>query len=296
MKHLKIGLAVLFILLVSFFVVKSCVHPKRSPYAAEEPSAGVPFFSKLLGPSKQIVMAPPPAPEAPAPKPAASKTGPHMAIILDDWGKNYTVLKYAVQIHRPLTLAIIPYLSHSKQIAEEAHAAGLGVMLHLPMEPFNKGEPMEPHTIMTTMSEKEIASIVDAAVAAIPHVEGANNHMGSAATSDEKTMRVILSKLKAKDLFFLDSHVATTTKGPKVARETGVLFNERDVFIDNENKLDAIKKQLERARRIALSHGEVVVIGHDRKLTLQAIEEMVPEFDKSGVKLVYARDVVRVSK
>ena len=121
MKPLKIGFAVLFILLVSFFVVKSCVHPKRSPYG-EEPGNGIPFLSRLVAPSKHIVIAPrpvAPAEETAVPAPAKS---PHVAIILDDWGKNYSVLKYAVEMHRPLTIAIIPNLTYSRKIAEEAHA------------------------------------------------------------------------------------------------------------------------------------------------------------------------------
>ena len=294
MKYLKISLAVFFILLVSFFVVKSCVHPKRVPYS-EQTESGIPFFSKLV-PSLHIVVAPRPLPATSEAVPAVPAMGPHMAIVLDDWGKNYSVLQYAIEIHRPLTLSILPNLSKSRQIAEEAFRNHLGVMLHLPMEPKNKKEPMEPHTILTTMPKAEILKYVDEGVEAIPHVEGVNNHMGSAATSDARVMKIVLDRLKIKNLFFIDSHVVTTTQGPKTAAEVGIRFASRNVFIDNENKLESIKKQLEKAKRIALTHGEVIVIGHDRKLTLQAIKEMVPVFDEAGVKLVFARDVVKVSK
>ncbi len=282
MKHLKIGFSVLFILLVSFFVVRACVHPKRAP-TSETTRYEIPLFSKLVQPGRPIVMAPRPG----------LKAGPRVAIILDDWGKNHALLKKAVEIGRPLTLAVIPGLLHSKQIAKEAHQNGLGVMLHLPMEPFNRYEPLEPHTIMTSMREAEIKKIVDEAIAAIPFAEGANNHMGSVATSDARVMKAILSRLKSKKLFFIDSQVVATTKGLQVARETKIRFAERDVFIDNENNVVAIKKQLEKAIRIALTHGEAIVIGHDRKFTLQAIKEMLPAFDQAGVKFVFARDVVK---
>ena len=291
MKYIKIVFSVFVVLLVSFFVVKSCVHPKRAPYGEGIESKSL-FFSKLVSPP-HVVIAQRPLPSGQENVPVVSTTVPKMAIVLDDWGKNYPLLKNAIDIHRPLTIAILPNLSKSRQIAEEAYQNGLGVMLHLPMEPKNKNEPLEPHTIMTSMTEKEILKYLDEAVSGVPHLEGANNHMGSAATSDARVMKIILSRLKAQNLFFIDSHVISSTQGPKVAREVGIRFNERDVFIDNENKLDAIKKQLDRAKRIALTHGEVVVIGHDRKLTLQAIQEMIPVFDQAGVKLVYARDVVK---
>ena len=277
MRYFKVALSVALVLLVSFFVVKSCVHPKKL-MSTQEAQPGTSF--------KHMVIAPPPA----------AKIPPHIAIILDDWGKNYAVLKNAIDIRRPLTLSILPNLVHSRQIAEEAHQSGLGVMLHLPMEPFNKKEILEPHTIKTSMPENEIIQCVDDAVLAIPHVEGVNNHMGSAATSDARVMRTVLSRLLSKNLFFVDSHVTSLTKGPQVAHELGIRFAERDVFIDNVNQVDAIKKQLEKAKRIALTHGEAIVIGHDRKKTLQAIQEMLPEFDQAGVKLVLARDVVKPLK
>src|SRR4051812_48589007 len=107
MKYLKIVSGIFFVLLVSFFVVKSCVHPKRSP-SSHEAESGTPFFSKLIPFQRHIVIAPRPEAEK---RPVVPKTAPHVAIILDDWGKNYTVLKNAIEIHRPLTLAVIPYLS-----------------------------------------------------------------------------------------------------------------------------------------------------------------------------------------
>ena len=46
MRYLKVGLAVFFVLLVSFFVVKSCVHPQRVPYSEKE--FEIPFFSHVV--------------------------------------------------------------------------------------------------------------------------------------------------------------------------------------------------------------------------------------------------------
>ena len=56
--------------------------------------------------------------------------------------------------------------------------------------------------------------------------------------------------------------------------------------------LFSIKEKLERAKKIALSRGTAVVIGHDRKMTLQAIKEMVPEFEAAGVQFVLVKDLV----
>ena len=73
-----------------------------------------------------------------------------MAIILDDWGNNYSLLQDVIDVGRPITVAVIPNLKFSRRIAEKAHAGGLGVMIHMPMQPKNLNEPLEPHTILTT--------------------------------------------------------------------------------------------------------------------------------------------------
>ena len=268
---LKIAFAVLFVLAISFFTAKGCTH-FRKPGAPTPPT---------------VVKTPLPTPVV-VPKPAT----PQMAIILDDWGNNLVLVKTAVAIHRPLTLSVLPHLVHSRQIAQEAKKNGLGVMLHMPMQPKNPKEPMEPHTILTTSSEAEIIGTLDKALENIGVAEGVNNHQGSAATSDERLMRTVLRHLKSRGLFFVDSEVIPTTVGRKVSRETGIQFTKRDVFIDNTHTVDAIKEKLRQAGKIAVKYGRVVVIGHDKKLTLQAIREMVPELEKSGVKFVLVKELV----
>lgn len=218
---------------------------------------------------------------------------PRMAIILDDWGTNYQLLREAVRIGRPLTLAVIPHLPHSRRISSEAAAAGLGVMLHMPMEPFSKTQPLEPRTIRTTTSDAEIRRYLDEALRAVPEADGVNNHMGSAATSDERVMRAVLSHLRKGHYFFIDSHTVNTSVAPRLARELDVTFGRRDVFIDNEMDPDKIKVQLRRAVETALRKGESLVIGHDKAMTLRAVREMVPEIERAGVRLVLARELVR---
>ncbi|MBI4352299.1 MAG: divergent polysaccharide deacetylase family protein [Candidatus Omnitrophica bacterium] len=216
-----------------------------------------------------------------------------MAIILDDWGNNFSLLKDAVSIQRPLTVAILPHLPQSRRIAEEARRRGLGVMLHIPMEPFGAGQPLEPHTIFRTMPDDKIVQYLEEALRSVPYVEGVNNHQGSAATTDPRVMRTVLGYLKRRGLFFVDSHVISKTVGPRIAAEVGIDFAERDVFIDNQAEKEAIKQSLRKAKVLVKRKGEVIVIGHDKKPTLQAIKEMIPELEKEGVQLVLVRELVK---
>lgn len=279
-KSLKIFLSVLFVLAVGFFVARGCwnievkVTPKKMPPHAP---------SKKKPPVKTVHKT------AAAPK----GTTHEMAIILDDWGYNLTLVKNVAAIGRPITLSILPHLPHSADIAEEAKKSGLGVMLHMPMEPKGSRAPREPRTILTTTSDEDIRLYLDAALESVPHVEGVNNHQGSLATGDERVMKTVLSHLKKKGLFFVDSHVVASSVCEKVASAVGIPFASRDVFIDNQTVSEDIQAQLREAQKIALTSGRVVVIGHDKKVTVQAIHDMVPELEKNGVKLVLVKDLTQ---
>ena len=267
MRFLKISLSVLFVLAVCFLIVKGCVR-KRAVYPR----------SQTVQIQRRLVPAP--------------VTKPKMAIILDDWGNNFSLVENAIEIARPLTLSVLPHLPQSRRVAEEAYTHGLGVMLHMPMEPKNSKEPLEPHTIMTTTPDAEIVRTLDQALASVPHVEGMNNHMGSLATSDERVMRTVLRSLKERGLFFVDSFVISSTVAPLICKEEGIRSTKRDIFIDNELKLGSVKSKLKDAAQMALKRGKVVVIGHDKKITLEAIKEMVPEIEKAGVQFVLVKEIM----
>ena len=286
MRSFKIFLSIVFILAVGFFVARSCVH--RVPPVGEEYGLGP-------APAKKKVKVVPASAGIPVPSPAALPVTPvkgRMAVILDDWGNSYSVFKYALDVQRPLTLSILPHLPQSRRIAEAAHQNNLGVMLHMPMQPRSKTDHLEAHMILTTMPDDRIVSLTQAALASVPYAEGANNHMGSAATADARVMRAFLSTLKREGFFFVDSNTTSKTTGPRVAEELGVRFTRRDVFIDNEPKKEAIQKQLELAKRVALRRGAVIVIGHDYRLTLETLREMAPGFEREGIQFVLAKELL----
>ena len=287
-QRLKVFLSVFFVLSVTFFVARAFWPPAGGGSASGgKPSAPPKQAVKVATkkkPAKPAVV--------PVARPAvpAGQDQPRMAIILDDWGASGAHVDDVVALKRPLTLAVIPHLRRSQMVAEEAYAHGLGVMLHMPMQPKDR-KPSEPHAILATMTDAQIRGLLDEALESIPHVEGVNNHQGSAATSDLRVMTTVLSHLKKKGLFFVDSKVIASSQCAQAAKKTGIRFASRDVFIDNVAVVDAVKEQLRRAIRIARQTGQVVVIGHDKSATLEAIRLMVPEIERNGVKLVLAEEL-----
>jgi uncharacterized protein len=212
------------------------------------------------------------------------------ALIIDDCGNNWRHAEGFVHAPLPLTLAVLPHLPYSVYIANEAHAAGKGVMLHFPMEASGPTDP-GPGTLRLAMSPAERSRIIASNLEAVPHLEGVNNHEGSKVTADEPTMLEVLTAVKQRNLFFVDSLTSPRSCVALAAGRVGLRFSRRDVFIDNQDEVEAIKDQLRELIEDSLDRGEAIGIGHARPGTLTAILEMAPAFEESGIKLILARDL-----
>ncbi len=234
-----------------------------------------------------------PAPAAPAPVPMPYfSSGPKIAIVLDDWGYNLNAIGTAVEINAPLTLAVLPHLRYSATIAEKAHAAGHEIMLHMPMEPVGN-VPLEEGTILTTMNADQIRSLLSAALANVPYVQGVNNHMGSKGTQDRPTLHAVMAELDQRGLFFLNSMTSGSTAGRDVAGELGIRYAERDIFLDNVRTEEAVLEKLEQLKQMAIRQGSAIGIGHDKPVTLQAIQKVMPTWQAQGIRVMKLSDLIR---
>lgn len=223
------------------------------------------------------------------PKPAVVLKG-KIAIVLDDWGYNLDNVDAISQIKYPLTIAILPDLPYSQRIASEAKRNNKEVILHLPMEPYEKFR-LEKNTILTSMDNKSIIRILGYDLDNVKYAKGINNHMGSRATEDKRVMSVIFSELKNKKLYFLDSYVSPKTIASQLAKDKEVRFAKRDIFLDNKPDYEYIKGQLYKLAAKAKRYGKAIGIGHDRKTTIETLRSVMPKLEKDGYKFVYVSEI-----
>jgi polysaccharide deacetylase 2 family uncharacterized protein YibQ len=242
----------------------------------------------------------PPAsvPGAPAPKPPAlpfsppRHARPKLAIVIDDFGPNISIARQFASLPFPVTLSVLPFQAYSSQIAKMAHLKGREVILHLPMQPLNSRINPGPGAVMVSMSPEQIRLSVNAALDISPFFDGANNHEGSRLTQDAGAMGIVLSVLKGRRLFFIDSMTINKSVGWKVARRMSVPTFKRNVFLDDTVSAAAIGSQIARAVAMAKTRGAALAIGHPREVTLQALRAAAAYFNKEGVEMVSARDLV----
>jgi len=218
---------------------------------------------------------------------------PKVAFIIDDLGYETEVAKKMMELEFPVALSILPFLQYSEFIAEEGRKNNQEIMLHLPMEPNNSDADLGPGVIKAYMSEEEIRQAVRDCILNFPYIIGANNHMGSKITEDREIMEIILEEIREYNLFFIDSITTKDSIAYEVAQEMKIKSAVRSVFLDNENDMKYIKRQMLEVQETALREGEVIAIGHSRINTFYVLKRMVPELIKAGIEVVPVSELVR---
>mgnify|MGYP005840654255 CR=1 FL=1 len=224
---------------------------------------------------------------------ANSSAKARMAIIIDDFGAMMPGTMEMLAIDRPLTVAVLPYRSTTAKEAQLAQQRGHQVILHLPMEPHNPKTSPGPNAIKSGMEPQEVKELFIKAIEQVPQAKGVNNHMGSKATEDRVVVESILREVKARNLFFIDSHTSTKSVVPQVAAQLGVPSAENYLFLDNVDELEAVKGEIRNLAKVALTRGRVIGIGHVRVNTAQAIKEMIPQLEEQGIRLVYVSELLK---
>lgn len=218
---------------------------------------------------------------------------PVIAVIIDDMGINHRRTSDISSLNAPLTSSFLTYGTRLDKQIEKASQAGHEIMIHVPMEPKSKVN-LTPDTLTTQMNEQDIKNELGKMLSKFKNVRGVNNHMGSEFTEDKQRMNYVMDVLKEHNMFFVDSKTSAKSVGRSVAKDKRVAYAHRHVFLDNENKVDYITKQLKTAERIARKNGYAVAIGHPKTATYEALKEWLPSLKEKNIKLVHMSEIVKV--
>ncbi len=223
---------------------------------------------------------PPKAKVRAIPKTKMPKKG-KLAIIFDDVSFSADV-KHIKALGYPLTMSFLPPTKrhpHSAELAEKEPY----YMVHLPMEAMNFHSP-EKFTLLTTDSKETIVERIKQVKKWFPKVKFINNHTGSKFTSDPEAMNKLIFALRLEKIGFIDSRTTAKTVAEKVMKRYKMPYYTRDIFLDHDDDVDAIKKQIKKAIRVANKYGKCIAICHPHKATLKALRESKELFE--GVELV----------
>ncbi|MEX2482497.1 MAG: divergent polysaccharide deacetylase family protein [Gammaproteobacteria bacterium] len=215
---------------------------------------------------------------------------PPIAIVIDDLGYQPHNDRAVTEIAALESFAILPFTPHGRALGERLHAAGKEVLLHLPMEAHSRNDLLGPGALRLTMTEGEFRATAHAALAAIPHLAGVNNHMGSLLTAEPERMRWLMSVLADYPaLYFIDSRTTAASAARGAASAAAVPYLARDVFLDHERDIEAIHARLDDLVRHAGRRGDAIGIAHPYAETLAVLRARLPGL--TAARLVSIREL-----
>jgi polysaccharide deacetylase 2 family uncharacterized protein YibQ len=210
-----------------------------------------------------------------------------ISIIIDDIGYDLGPVRELLKVDADITFAILPLCSHSRESAEMLHQARRETLLHLPMEPnsYPKEKPGKG-ALFTDMNSEELVFQLEKDLAAVPHISGVNNHMGSKFMTDEDKLVLVFNKLKKKKLFFVDSRTTIGTKASAAAEKVNIQMASRKVFLDNNRDYNEIYKIILESAQNSSEASPVIMIGHPYPETIRAIKDATRVLRQKGILVV----------
>jgi polysaccharide deacetylase 2 family uncharacterized protein YibQ len=231
--------------------------------------------------------------EHPGARPERPRREASIAVVIDDVGYNLDTLTEFLELPGPLTFAVLPQLQYTREAARLIRAAGKELILHLPMEAVNGDDP-GPGAILSSYSDAEIRRLLEENFADLEGAVGANNHMGSKATADRRVMAVVMDYLKQSGRFYLDSRTTPASRAAFAAREAGVDFLERDVFIDNDTDGQSMRVAIDKGVELAQLDGQAVLIGHVKNSEMVGVlQEILADAAAQKIRLVSLSELAR---
>lgn len=232
--------------------------------------------------------------EPSAVKPLPGDVTAKIALIIDDIGYDKNIAMALHTLEPNISFSVLPWSPFGRITSRMLADKGAEIMLHLPMEPMeypavNPG----PGALLTSMPPDVLIAQLEKNLGEIHGVSGVNNHMGSMFTTRANQMNQIFTILKKKNLFFIDSRTAKNSRCRASARLLQVRFAERDVFLDNVQKVGYITGQFAQLKKIAKKHGAAIGIGHPYPATLETLKIELPKL-KGEIAIIPASLMVRI--
>ncbi len=223
-----------------------------------------------------------------------AKNHAQLCFVFDDGGQNIDHLKKFLTLPFPITVAVLPQITHSVESANMVRNSGNELILHQPMQSINNSINPGPGAITPDMTDDQIIAQLFVNINQIAPIAGMNNHEGSGITADAEKMAVILQMASENGIYFLDSRTNVETQVPYVAKELGYTYFERNIFLDNEKTRENALSELKKGLALANKNGSVIMIGHiwSADFLPALLNEAYPELKELG----YTFSTVSASK
>lgn len=277
---------------------------------AAEAAFPVPATSQLMAPPVRLAALPPAMIAASPQPPPAAEPGksawvrfaqpappaggrPMIAVVIDDLGVDHRRSEKVIGLRPPLTLAWMTYADNLPALTRQARQRGHELMVHVPMQPMSESYDPGPDVLEVGLPAEELRRRLRWGLSRFEGFVGINNHMGSRFTADRAGMAIVMEEVRARGLLFLDSVTTQKSVAPELARQYGVPFAARQVFLDNDMSVAAVREQLLKTEAQARKYGAAIAIGHPHDGTIEALTGWLAGLEAKGFVLVPVSAIVR---
>jgi uncharacterized protein len=164
----------------------------------------------------------------------------------------------------PFAVAVMPGAPASGKMFRAARAKDREIVLHLPLEPIHYPQVNPgPGTVLVTMNEDHIATLLHRDFEQSGHVVAVANLMGSLATQDMAVMTAVYHDLQRRHLTFLHVQPVAGAVCKTLAGSLGVIYQEPDAVLDDEpraNKTKALDERWKALLKLARVRGHLLVM------------------------------------
>lgn len=214
----------------------------------------------------------------------------HLAIVIDDVGRELHLFEQLHALRFPLTFSVLPgavYAPGAQLRLRADRRRPREILLHLPCEPEDPAKMLEgveanERFLRVGDSPAQLQDALTAALQRVPGAVGVNNHMGSRLTASRAAMDALMPVLRARDLYFLDSRTTPHSQALAAAESAELPALGRDLFLDADPSPAAVLAQLERAAERALVR-PLVVIAHPSPAVVETLREGLPRLHARGI-------------
>ena len=215
--------------------------------------------------------------------PAGSRA--KLAIIIDDVGTGEQAQKIAA-----LPVRVTPSIFPPEYQRKDTRSLARGFehyAIHLPMEASSAKN--NSATLRASDNYEKLRGVIAKLRTDFPNAKFINNHTGSKFTADERAMQNLLRAMNEHGFLFIDSRTSPATKAKAAMKGLGMRYVHRDVFLDNQNSVAAVRKKLREAVALAKKQGYAIAIGHPKSSTLRALANSADILGE--VDLVYLDEI-----
>jgi uncharacterized protein len=238
----------------------------------------------------------------------AQQPKPRIAVVIDDFGFGYAKdvpEEQWMALEFPVTFAVMPASPRTTRSAKRTRETGHELIIHFPFDNFLALKL--PKDAVDPEDLAKVDALLEKAFKQIPEAKGLNNHQSYRGTMNRPMMQALMTRLKPRGIYFLDSMVSAKTVAYDEARKAGIPAAINSIFLDGtreaksrrkspEALAEAIAKDkaaclhyLKAAASLARRGGRAIAIGHHYYHgTFQCLKEGVPQLQKSGIEFVFA--------